>query len=588
MAYSMSLKLTASQLEERRHELDRAGFHAWLSSIILLVVVYLYRRLFRSLFLPSKSPLSPSGSQPVSQLQLFLRRAAWVLQAMYIPEFGLLSVQLVALVYTAWLLSLTFRNTGNDYMHLTKAFGHVAISQLPMHYLLSLKQTTYSPLEWATGLTHERLNAAHRIFGRLVHAFLATHAILYVRFFVKMGFLPKRIKDPDVRLGILAFWMFNFLGLLSLPIVRRKMYHVIFYRSHVLLSALVIPVLWAHVPYTRFYVAQVAAIWILGGLLRRSGLTNVQDMQCENLPGTQLVRVRFHVDKKSSLASAAPGQHVYIRRRTGGAMMGSKTPFSIANVQPSAGQDGKAQMVEVMLVLRNMGGPGTSFLVAAAASKKPRLKDAAGDEIQIEGPYGEAGVYMPSILGSDATNPILLVAGGVGATYVLPIYLALLASRHRRRGGGGQLIKLVWLVKTLADAQWGLEFLASCRREGLELDVDIYITLSSSTDGLDISTTSSSSPSPLKNKGLNIHQLGHRPNLAPIIDEVFFASSPPSSSSSSPSVRAPLNPDPEEVTVFVCGPRGLSSAVRRIVGRWVISEGRRVSWFEELFGFGGR
>ncbi|KIW97300.1 uncharacterized protein Z519_02692 [Cladophialophora bantiana CBS 173.52] len=588
MAYSMTLKLTASQLEERRHQLDRAGFHAWLSSIILLVVVYLYRRLFHSLLLSSKSPLSPSGSQQVSQLQLFLRRAAWVLRVTYIPEFGPLSVQLVALVYTGWLLSLTLRHTGDDYMHLTKAFGHVAISQLPMHYLLSLKHTTYSPLEWATGLTHERLNSVHRIFGRLVHAFLAAHAILYLRFFVKMGLLPKRIKDLDVRLGILAFWMFNFLGLLSLPMVRRKMYHVIFYRGHVLLSALVIPVLWAHVPYTRFYVAQVAAIWILGGLLRRSGLTNVEDIQCENLPGTQLVRVRLLVDKKSSLASAAPGQHVYIRRRKGGVMTGPKTPFSIANVQPSAGQDGKAETVEVMLVLRNMGGPGTSFLVAAAASKKPRLKDAARDEIQIEGPYGEASVYMPSILGSDATNPVLLVAGGIGATYVLPIYLALLASRRRRRRGGRQLIKMVWLVKTLADAQWGLEFLASRSREGLELDVDIYITLSSSTDGPDIPTTSSSLPSLLKNKGLNIHQLGHRPNLAPIIDEVFLASSSSSSSSSSPGSLALPDPDPEEVTVFVCGPRGLSSAVRGIVGRRVISEGRRVSWFEEVFGFGGR
>ncbi|KIW27378.1 uncharacterized protein PV07_07121 [Cladophialophora immunda] len=586
MAYSMSLKLTPSELEERRHQLNRAGFHAWLSPIILLVVAYLCRRYFHAVFLSSKSPASASRSPHVSQVQLFLRRAEWILQTTYIPEFGPLSVQLLALMYTAWLLYLTFHNTGEDYMHLTKAFGHVAISQLPMHYLLSLKHTTYSPLRWATGLTHERLNAVHRIFGRIVHAFLATHAVLYLRFFVKMGLLPKRIKDPDVRFGILAFWMFNFLGVLSLPVVRRKMYHFLFYRSHVLLSALVIPVLWAHVPYTRFYVAQVAVIWILGGWSRsRSGVTSVQELRCENIPGTQLVRVSFLVDKTSALAQAIPGQHVYVRRR--GGLIGPKTPFSIANVHLSA-KDGKEQMVEVMLVLWNTGGPGTSSL---AALSKPKVDEAA-DEMQIEGPYGEASVYMPAILRSDPGDPVLLVAGGIGATYVLPIYIALLNSRRRRRAEGAMgRIKMVWLIKTPADARWGIELLVSRLREGLVLDVDIYITtVSSAMDELD----SSSLPSSLllKKHGLHLHQLGHRPSLGPIIDEVF-GSSPVSSSSSSASLspsfhdeRSSLELD-GQVTVFVCGPRGLSTDVRALVGGRVIGEGRRVRWFEEVFGFGG-
>ncbi|KIX96852.1 uncharacterized protein Z520_07572 [Fonsecaea multimorphosa CBS 102226] len=576
MVYSMSLKLTASELEERRHQLNRAGLHAWLSPIVLLVVACLYRRYLHSALFPSKSPLSSSGPRRVSQVQLFFRRATWILQTTYIPEFGPLSVQLLALTYAGWLLYLTFHNTGDDYMHLTKAFGHVAISQLPLHYLLSLKHTTYSPLGWATGLTHERLNAVHRMFGRIVHAFLAAHAVLYLRFFIKLGILPKRIKDPDVRFGILAFWMFNFLGLLSLPVVRRKMYHFLFYRSHVLLSALVIPILWAHVPYTRFYVAQVAAIWVLGGWLRSmSAKTNVQELRCENIPGTDLVRVRFLVDKTSALARATPGQHVYVRSR---GVIGPKTPFSIANVQQYSAKDGQ---VEVMLVLRAMGGPGTSFLESLSKSKH-ELKEAeaaAAEEIQIEGPYGEAGVYMPAILRSEYGGPALLVAGGIGATYILPIYIALMNSRRRLRRapeGGGARIKMIWLVKTMADARWGLVLLMSCLREGedgLQLDVDVYITTVSSSsssamsaDDLDLQL--------LKRQGLNIHQLGHRPNLGPIIDGVFGGER--------------VSPDMEdEVTVFVCGPRSLSRNVRNIVGQRVISQGKRARWFEEVFGFGG-
>ena len=101
-------------------------------------------------------------------------------------------------------------------MHLTKAFGHVAVSQLPLHYLLSMKAPT-SPITLATGLTHERLNAYHRLFGRIIHGLLGTHAILYIRFFILNDLMAKRIQDRDVRLGLIAFWLFNFLGLLAIP-----------------------------------------------------------------------------------------------------------------------------------------------------------------------------------------------------------------------------------------------------------------------------------------------------------------------------------------------------------------------------------
>lgn len=43
----------------------------------------------------------------------------------------------------------------------------------------------------------------------------------------------------------------------------------------------------------------------------------------------------------------------------------------------------------------------------------------------------------------------------------------------------------------------------------------------------------------------------------------------------------------DTATVMVCGPRGLSSAVRKAVGRHVWKYGRDVRWYEEQFGFGG-
>lgn len=602
-----------SELEQRRQQLNLAGFHSWVTPIIFLVTIYTYRRWLRPSTQRSKRP-SPA---PV----IILRRISWLVSTTYMPEFGPLSVQLLGLVYGCWLLYLVFRATGNDYMHLTKSFGHVAIAQLPIHYLLALKHPR-SPITLATGLAHERLNAVHRLLGRIVHALLAVHAVLYLNFFIRLDLLAKRLQHLDVRLGVAAFWSFNILSLLALPSVRKRLYHRVFYRSHVLLSALVLPLLFFHVPYTRIYVVQAGAFWLLGGLTRRAASQKVRVVRCANIPGTALVDVRFVVARGSALARAAPGQHVYLRRPEVG-LMAPRTPFTIAGTRPLVDRDDHAEAAtrsgfEVQLVVRNMGGPQTSWLAGIVQAEPTSLPDLQV-EVEVEGPYGESSIYMTSLLESSTSlgtekkpngeiharseGPILLVAGGVGATYILPIYTSLLLHQIQSSPSSAsppRNMKMVWLVKTLADAAWGIEYLSAFIPADMDgdIDVDIYIT------------ASPSSPSPLvdkrehgfdhpplppsRPKGVKIHHVNRRPNLRPEIDSFFLSVepslSPPSSSSSSRPVdprklqRRAVYP---EVTAFVCGPRGLAAEVRRYVGRWVLREGRDVRWVEEVFGFGG-
>lgn len=227
-------------------------------------------------------------------------------------------------------------------------------------------------------------------------------------------------------------------------------------------------------------------------------------------------------------------------------------------------------------MLRNIGGPGTSPIAALCSDGH---KNATG-QLRIEGPYGEASQYMPSFLStaSPSNGPILLVTGGIGVTYTLPIYLSLLTSPTNR----GQKIKFLWLVKTLADAKWGIELLLASLREGTidTLDVEIYVTTSTqphASDKLDKTISSGF----LRAKGLRVENIGRRPSLRETVDEVF---------TTSPATPVDLNNESgsdEEVSIFICGPSGLSSSVRGIVGRWVWRDGRKVKWFEEVFGFGG-
>ncbi|ETI23508.1 hypothetical protein G647_05310 [Cladophialophora carrionii CBS 160.54] len=607
MAYSMTVKLTPEQLDERRRQLDRAGFHAWLSPIVILLGVYIYRRWLAGSIPKLLCPLPARG--PARGLRLCLRRVAWILSTTYVYEYGPLYVPLVGLLYTLWLVYLASRGTGEDYMHITKSLGHVAASQLPLHYLLSVKQTRYSPVTWATGMTHERLNAVHRLFGRIVHLFLAAHAVLYLRFFVTMGFLERRIKDRDVRLGVLAFWSFNLLGILSLPVVRRRVYLAVFYRSHVLLSAVVLAVLWFHVPYTRWFVGQAGAIYLLGAFLRVRGARKIDAMKCRAIAiGTRgtgtgtgtskelLIQVNFRVAAGDPLAVAMPGQHVYLVRN---GVAGPKTPATIANVQRGTSSLSKSN-VEIMLVLRDMGGPGTSYL-AALCSQSAR-KGLVAEDVRVEGPYGEASEYMPAFLGSGSSSdsksrssrngPILLVAGGIGVTYTLPIYLSLLAcpSNQRRK------IKFIYLTKTLREAQWVVDLLLGALNAGVAdaLDVEIYATRSvpDPIEGGGLDAAALRSPF-LRAKGVKVEDLRRRPDLRESVDEVFTAT-PDKDTMAALDLWSTKAMDggrdvsfDSSVSVFVCGPSGLSRHVRGLVGRWVWRDGRSVNWYEEVFAFGG-
>lgn len=558
------VNLSPEQVEARRHQLDRDGFLAYLTPIILLTAIYIYRRLSSSIPYPGRDQhYSHKSAPPPSWSQRVYRRAAWVLNTTYVAEFGPLHVQALGVSYVTWLAYLAARNTGDDYMHITKALGHIAVSQLPIHYLLSIKSSS-SPISIAVGMSHEQLNSYHRLLGRLIHAFLAAHAVLYLRFFVALDLLAKRIQHGDVRLGILAFWSFNFLGLLAIPPLRRKLYHKVFYRSHVVLSAIVVPIVFFHVPYTRKYVAQAGVLWFAGGLMRSRAISP-SSLTVTAIPDTDVILVNLEINKSQAFAKVTAGQHLYLRRKG----LGPRNPFSI--VQTTASESGKAEL-QVSLVVRDLQGPQTAYLSGLAGKGSSFYP-----ELSIEGPYGDSNHYLPGLLSSSrrgGRSQILLIAGGVGATYSLPIYLALVEARGSTDG-----VKLLWLIKSPVEAQWGLDLLQTAK--GL-VDVDIHVTRPSPSSSHHV-------------KGVTVNTNGSRPDLASIIDKIMTPSWSRGGPTQGTVISASKRPqDPrkpkrsfEKVTVMLCGPPGMSRAVRTAVGRHVLDYGREVEWHEEQFGFGG-
>lgn len=182
-----------------------------------------------------------------------------------------------------------------DYLHLTKALAHVALSQLPFQILLAptsfifaSNATLPSILSYVTSVPQTALAPYHRLFGRLVIVpLLCGHAMLYLMFYVQVPHpvfgtvFSKRIRDPDVQYGlsgvscailILIFgrstlWRlrlaFNLTGLDA----RRR----VFYTVHLTLVAALLILAYLHVVYARVFVlesvgvslANLACCWLL-------------------------------------------------------------------------------------------------------------------------------------------------------------------------------------------------------------------------------------------------------------------------------------------------------------------------------------
>lgn len=518
-----------------------------------------------------------------------------------------------ASVWTVWLLYLCIAHTGNDYLHLTKRFGQVGASQLPIHYLLAMR-APYSPVQWLTRLSHEQIKASHQILGRITFLLFVLHAAFYLNFFILSGFLAKRIKDWDVIWGIISIILFSAISTTALGFVRKMNYRV-FYISHIAIANFIIVPLFLHVSHIRIYVYEVIAVEALHLIFRVLRLKMYQGT-IRLLPGTNLVQIRIPLPPKSAAHSWKPGQHVYLSRPWSGKaptwydqwlMVNKTNPFTVASL-PSKDK-------ELLLVARILNG-NTRYLaelarsLAQGGSNVPMLPTAGGDipilPLALEGPYG-ASNRLPDLSDYDR---VLLVAGGVGATCIMPIYRSILDC-HNPTPGGTQ-IRCIWAVQKLAETQWAFSESHSAGNEQDDDDddaagahangdgllygptnVEVYVTRPSGPDlrrDVNASSVFAIADDDDDEEGgeaiemqenaqlLNMEEQmetprkgmvvkSGRPDLHTVVDEVFTRSS-----------------NGMRTAVICCGPRRLTDDLKRQVEVWV-KKGHEVFWYDETFGW---
>lgn len=382
--------------------------------------------------------------------------------------------------------------------------------------------------------------------------FFSLHASMYLNFYVRKGLLLKRIRDWDVMLGLTAITIALLIGTSALAKIRTWNYRLFFY-LHVVLSLSLLPILYLHVSHLRLYILEAGALYVLLIVQRNTSQASA-DATIERLPDTNLLSITIPPTKTLSSKTYTPGQHIYL----GFPSLPQKlriNPFSIANPHPTSDK-------KIHLIARTLSGT-TAMLSDLAKHPQPI-------PLLVEGPYGSAR-HFPDLAAYDR---VLFVAGGVGATFTLPVYIDLL--QRAETGEHTPPVRFIWTVRDAHDAQWGIDQLRA--QLGKLPDMELHVSRTEIERQYGTRRQDDVQAIELQQREQFQHQIKNfdanlvdvakegRPEMKTVVDEIFGVDAN------------------DRVAVLVCGPKGMGKNVRTEVGRWV-KRGRDVFWHGEEFGW---
>lgn len=376
--------------------------------------------------------------------------------------------------------------------------------------------------------------------------------MLYLNFFLEKGLLlTKLTSSRAVQTGIIGILSFSFLGATALKAIRTYSYRL-FFITHLIVALVIPPLIWFHAKSARVFVVEALVVFLIDIVSRKLD-TVASEATLESLPGSSLVKVTTNVPfHKIQRFRDAPGSHIYLQ--IPGISRLSQDPASkdylvhefLFNPFTVASVDEKNS--EISLVARHLRGPTTTTLKKLASETKS--EGSRHVTLAIEGPYGAVS-YLPELT-SGNYDRVLLVSGGVGATFTVPLYRALVTGIPNTK------VQLVWAVGDPSDAAWAKDKDGKMLSE--QEDVQLFVTgtkksMDPQDEGVEMDTiTETQEPKYIR----------MRPDLKKIVDDVF-------------------KPGKEErVAVLFCGPTKMGHDLRNYVGVWV-KRGRAVFWHSESF-----
>lgn len=445
----------------------------------------------------------------------YFRLSDWVLIVAY---FGLV----MAMIYIqSW-------NPGfRQYATVGFRAGWITVAQLPLAILLTGKKNV---IGYLTGTSYERLNILHRWVARIIFFTATLHMIYLYRNFSIYGLVKLEWQTDTCPPTGTAAWVILFWIVLSSIAPIRNLRHEIFVAQHVIsYIGFTVAVLYHMQPYPE---AIWKFAWIAAGLfgldriirlaiylwngLSAKGITCSATIQA--LPGG-VTQVTIN---NSRLRNWAPGQFVLLSLPKIGLLQSH--PFTIASV-PSRNDP------YLKFLIREKNGFTKNLLEKAKTSAEKEFM------AFVDGPYGDSS----SILDLDR---VVLIAGGVGASYTIPVFLDLAKKSSRRTID----ITFIWIVREDSHISWFVNEINEALSfiDKINVHAYIFVTSSSTSASADLELKTKENMSP-PNFGLSeaVTVSPGRPGWSELLSEVKYAA--------------------EETGIIVSGPSDMTVEVTNLV-----------------------
>ncbi|EFP81998.2 uncharacterized protein PGTG_08247 [Puccinia graminis f. sp. tritici CRL 75-36-700-3] len=314
-----------------------------------------------------------------------------------------LLVYLILLV----ILSLYKNFEGTRSLENYKRFGLIAISQFPLLFVLSMKN---SPLNHITGVGYERLNFIHRSIARIIFIFALIHGALQMN--LQHNLTGKIHFKKAPKYGLVALCLLALLNIMGSRVFRNSLYQV-FLTLHVFGYITLVVILWLHSQHTRPFLKASIAFLVLDNLLKVVK-SRVKRATFTAMPGG-LTRIEVHGINDGWRA----GQHVFLRVLKGRQIF-EKHPFTIANAPNSSTPYGST---DHLLIVAKAAGDYTERIYCLAGHPRENSSDNLGIESKLPSPVDMkdeskgSAVIVPGGLSPSGTSYHVLVDGPYGSFF---------------------------------------------------------------------------------------------------------------------------------------------------------------------------
>ncbi|KAJ7634457.1 iron reductase [Roridomyces roridus] len=500
------------------------------SFIVLLSLVHFVTRI--TSFARSRTPSPASPLRFPTTIVNFVRNVAFRVIIHFGRSYRLnLTEFFLACAYIALLFTWGFINTTSiagvhwSPSYYANRMAIIAATQLPLLVVLGMKDNI---LAYLTGISFDKLNILHRIVARVICAVLWAHASGHIIENGREGNLED-LQETWFRCGIMALSSLTLLCIFSVKPLRSRGYEL-FLVVHFSLGAIALGGAYYHadanglgyyiLPSLLLFCADrclrlIRIFLINGGLatLLRTKASKSFRAKIEVI-SPQFLRVSL---QRPSFLKWAPGQLAYLSIPSVSALPWEGHPFTIASIdsgifltRDESSDKGSVEMVEsnkIVFLIRVHDGFTKRLLHAASSSSTE------GFRAYIDGPYSSP----PSVKGFET---VLLISGGSGVSFTLPLLLDLIKSAHLGTNVRCQRIVFIWAIRHaehIRAISGDLSKALDGVPDSLLLDIRIHITagIADSASDAEKSDGSTSDLKLLDSPAVRI--LSGRPDIAEIV-----------------------------------------------------------------------